>query len=140
MFVSARTENNDARIHLKSCVAPLGAVTMIRVHRLTLILKHPVGELVSQTDLSARHNHPAPNKRLQIKYKYFQIPKACLNRVFAANTSSASTDCINRALSPPLCAPTLLLSSAFVIIIFIFTFSLFICLLHPRIHIETIRF
>lgn len=114
---------------------------MIRVHRLTLILKHTVGELVSQTDLSARHNHPAPNKRLQIKYKYFQIPKACLNRLFAANTSSASTDSINRALSPPLCAPTLLLSSAFVIIIFFFfTFSLFICLLHPRIHIETIRF
>lgn len=93
---------------------------MIRVHRLTLILKHTVGELVSQTDLPARHNHPAPNKRLQIKYKYFQIPKACLNRLFAANTSSASTDSINRALSPPLCAPTLLLSSAFVIIIIFF--------------------
>lgn len=102
MFASARTENNNAGIHLKSCVAPLWAVAMIRVRRLTLILKQTVGELDSQRDLSAGHNHPAQNKRFLIKCKYFQIPKACLNRLFAVNASSASTDSINRALSPQL--------------------------------------
>lgn len=69
MAVSAWTENHNAGIHLKSCVAPLWAATVIRVRRLTLILNQTVGEVVSQRDLSAGHNHADQNERSQIKNK-----------------------------------------------------------------------
>ena len=107
---------------------------MIRVHRLTLILQQTVGELVSRRDLSAGHNHPASKQALTYNIEVLSNPESLPKPLILPQHRRTS----QTERSRPLCASTLLLSSAFLFIYF--TFSLFICLLHPRIHIETIRF
>lgn len=108
---------------------------MIRVRRLTLILNQTVGEVVSQRDLSAGHNHADQNERSQIKkMSCFKSQKLARANSLLLTLLSINGQHKPSALAP---SPTLLLRSAF---FFYITFSLFICLLHPRIHIETIRF
>lgn len=134
MVVSAWTESNNAGIHLKSCVAPLRAATMIRARRPTLILK-------------------INSRRTRFPLGFVCGPQSCrqkeglqIGKKNSSFKSQTSADSINRAgalnLSPRSNSPPALrfFFYLFFFIYFFFTFSLFNCPLHPRIHIETIRF
>lgn len=88
---------------------------MIRVRRLTLILNQTVGEVVSQRDLSAGHNHADQNERSQIKkMSCFKSQKLARANSLLLTLLSINGQHKPSALAP---SPTLLLRSAFFFIL-----------------------